>query len=466
MSFRKILGASLALVAGGVGVAQAINPASVPAANRIYFSGATATDNILENVLILQTNGVCQVGTIDIYRGVNQRVIACNAAIPGLVGQPIAFFKESLGGSGNGVNPVANATPLQFLDVDNPSFSCTGGPTSVPPTATLNGYTERTGCTPNVAQVPGAGISDVEPRLLGASQAQINNLTTQGVLGIVFAPAVSLNLYRALQQAQGLAQNDNPENIPNLTSAQVRALYTGFYADWSQFDDLQPFLPADTTVYVCRRGDTSGTQASYESYVLNQRCVDGVTGFVEATNPACEVPGCNYGPSFANDQVFAGFSSGDVRLCLDARNDQGRWAVGVLSTENTYNNTDRQFRWTRIDGAPPTLEAVANGRYSFFTENVINRRNGALNTTQTAVVNYLAANLGQPAVIAGVNAPFQANPHGDGGVIAVPNFTTINPNPSPVTQAQMRTNPVNSQVRNGNNCTPPISAGDQQSGGI
>lgn len=466
MNLNKILGVSLALVAGSVGVAHAINPATVPAANRVYFSGATATDNILENVLILQTNGVCQAGTIDIYRGTNQRVIACNAAIPGLVGQPIAFFKESFGGSGNGVNPVANATNLQFLDVDNPAFSC-AAPTTVAATTTLNSYTQRTGCTPNVARVPVAGIADVEPRLLGASQAQINNLSTQGVLGIVFAPAVSLNLYRALQQAQGLATNDNPENIPNLTSPQVRALYNGFYADWSQFDDLGPFLPADTAVYVCRRGDTSGTQASYESFILNQRCVDGVTGFVEASTPACEVPGCNYtNAAFGNDQVFAGFSSGDVRLCLDDRNDQGRFAVGVLSTETTYNNTDRQFRWTRIDGAPPTLEAVANGRYTFFTENTINRRNGALTANQTTVVNYISANLGQPTVIAGVNAPFQANPHGDGGVIAVPNFGTIVPNASPVSQADMRTNPVNSQVRNGNNCTPPISAGNQQSGGL
>lgn len=466
MSLFKTIGAGLALAVGCVGAAHAIDPATVPAANRVYFSGATATDNILENVLILQTGGVCQAGTIDIYRGTNQRVIACTANIPGLVGQPIAFFKESLGGSGNGVNPVANATNLQFLDVDNAGFAC-AAPTNVAATATLNAYTQRTGCTPNVARVPGAGISDVEPRLLGAAQTQINALTTQGVLGIVFAPAVSLNLYRALQQAQGLAQDDLPANIPNLTSAQIRGLYTGFYADWSQFEDLAAQgVPADSGVYVCRRGDTSGTQASYESYVLNQRCVDGVTGIVEATTSACEVPGCNYSATYANDAVFAGFSSGDVRLCLDARNDQGRWAIGTLSTEQTYNNTDRQFRWTRIDGAPPTLEAVANGRYSFFTENVINRRNGALNANQTIIVDYLVANLGQPSVIAGINAPFQANPHGDGGVIAVPNFATINPNPSPVTQAAMRTNPVNSQVRNGNNCTPPISAGGQQSGGL
>lgn len=138
----------------------------------------------------------------------------------------------------------------------------------------------------------------------------------------------------------------------------------------------------------------------------------------------------------------------------------------MISTENVYNSTDREFRYIRIDGELPTLESVANGRYSFFTENTVNRRNGALNATGTTLVNYLVANLGQPSIIAGINAPFQANAHGDGGVIAVPNFSTINPNASPVTQAAMRTNPVNSQVRNGNNCTPPISAGNQQSGGL
>ena len=95
----------------------------------------------------------------------------------------------------------------------------------------------------------------------------------------------------------------------------------------------------------------------------------------------------------------------------------------------------------------------------------INRRNGALNSTGTTLVNYLANNLGTPSVVAGINTPFRANAHGHGGVISVPNFATIFPNASPVTQTAMETNPVNSQVRNGNNCTPPISAGNQQSGG-
>mgnify|MGYP000464332713 CR=1 FL=1 len=463
MNLTKQLAAAALLTLGCVSAAHAINPASVPAANRVYFGGATATDNILENVLILQTGGVCTAGTIDIYRGTNQRVIACTAAIPGLVGQPIAFFKESLGGSGNGTTPVANGTSLQFLDVNNAAFACTSGPTPVAATATLNAYTVRTGCTPSIAQVPGAGVADVEPVLLGATPAQIGNLTTNGVLGILFNPAVSLNFYRAMQTAQGLALNDLPANVPSLTSAQIRALFTGFYADFSQFDDLTP--PADSTVYVCRRGNSSGTQASFESYFLNQRCVDGVAAFVEPTTTSCLGSGCGWSPAFAADAVFAGSGSGDVRACLDARNDAGSWAISVLSTETTYNNTDRQFRFIRVDGELPTLESVANGRYSFFTENVINRRNGALNANQSTLVQYLIANLGQPSIIAGINTPFQANAHGDGGVIAVPNFATIVPNASPVTQAAMRTNPVNSQLRNGNNCTPPISGGNQQSGG-
>lgn len=308
MSFIKQLGAGLVLAAGCITAAHAINPATVPAANRVYFSGATATDNILENLFLLQTNGVCQAGTIDVYRGTGQRVIACTAAIPGLAGQPIAFFKESAGGSGNGVNPVANSTSLNFLDVDNAAFAC-AAPTTVNAVPPLNGYTNRTGCTPNVARVPAAGVSDVEPKLLGASSAQINNLTTQGVLGIVFNPAVSLNLYRALQTAQGLGATDGPADVPSLTSAQLRGLFTGFYADWTQFDDLAGVAPADSAVYVCRRGDSSGTQASFESYLLNQRCVDGVTGIVEASTPACEAGGCVWGAGFAADIVFAGSGS-------------------------------------------------------------------------------------------------------------------------------------------------------------
>lgn len=477
MKFPIKLGAG-AVLAVACASAYAIPPANVPAANRVYFGGATATDGVLENLFRLQVGGICQNGTIDIYRGTNQRAIFCTGVAPGLVGVPIGFWKESLGGSGNGTTPVADGTSLQFLDVYNPAFACTGGPTPIAGTATLFGYTERTGCTPSIAQVPPAGVADVEPRLLNASQSQINNLQTAGVLGIVFSPAVSLNLYRALQVAQGLTQNDLPANVPSLTSSQVRALYSGFYADWNQLldDDAASgtplpgaagvTAPADTVVYNCRRGRSSGTQASFESYFLNQRCAPGVTGFVEPDDSACAASGCVWNSgTYLDDVIFAGSGTGDVRLCLDAHNDNNTWAIGTISTENLFNNTDRQFRYIRTDGTLPTLEETANGAYHFFTENVMNRRVGALSGVPLTLVNYMQSNLGRPALLTGINSGFQ-NTSGDGGVLAVPNFSTINPNAAPATVAELRANPVNGQTRGGNNCSAPLMTADSVVGGL
>src|SRR5262245_1095980 len=125
-----------ACAAGGMwsGAALAVVPSAVNANNILYVSGATATDQQLEDLGRLITGGLC-VGTtstttttIRIYRGVsNQRVTLCQGAGTGLAGNNIGIAKESGGGSERGIGPVAAGdTSLTWLNVKASNFACGG----------------------------------------------------------------------------------------------------------------------------------------------------------------------------------------------------------------------------------------------------------------------------------------------------------------------------------------------------
>ena len=73
MTSRKLMSGALAGAAILVGsTAYALPPSDYTSGDApldVYFSGATATDNILENTFLDLTGGVCAPGTIDIYHG-------------------------------------------------------------------------------------------------------------------------------------------------------------------------------------------------------------------------------------------------------------------------------------------------------------------------------------------------------------------------------------------------------------
>jgi ABC-type phosphate transport system substrate-binding protein len=504
------LGAAVALaVAGTAAQALPLSDYDSTVVN-VYFGGATATDNVLENTALAITGGYCLPGTIDIYRGTNERVIFCRVDSTRVAGFPnspgfakVAFHKESQGGSSNGVNPLIDvafgqAHILRWLDLDQlrveVANSCGAG-AAVGATGTLNGYQNHPSCTTLLTPVDTAGstgangrydvnggISDTEPALSypAPTAPQIARLTSRAGLGILFGVPVSLNLYRALQIAQGKAQTDNAADIPSLTSEQIRGIWTSNIADWTSITDangtalpsvagVTPPTGGDTTIYICRRVGTSGTQASFESYWLNQRCATGVATFIDPNDGSTvdDVSWFTANPN--NGNVNAGPSSSNVRSCLNIYgNSNGLWAIGVLSTEVTAQNmADGNLRMVAIDGAAPTLQNVANGAYDFWTENTLNRVAtgfpGALPSgdLRLALLQHIENNLRLPTLLAQVNTPFQNRPWGDGGVLSIPNGTTINPNSSPASVTEMRTNPVNTGTRAAlgtvNNCSPALS---------
>jgi hypothetical protein len=492
--------------------------ASYPAgATRIYLGGATATDNTLEEGLISQVGGLCNPSLpINIYRAANQRVVICTtrASLAGDTqaanwtnfgaNRVVAIHKESNGGSSNGIVPIKDAAlgthNLQWLNVNGLTGECTVS--TVAANTNLAGYINHNNCSlVTIGDAQGAnphgGISDTEPEL--SSPAVLDAglyMTLVSPLDIVFGIPVTKNLYQALQIAQFgdtspcdtnpaanayTISDTNPACVPSLNSPQIRSLYSQAYADWdsiirradgtplSQIPGVvKPVLVdgvPDTAVRICRRVASSGTQAGAESFWLGQRCVATNQLFATPSDNSTVTDTTNVPADFVNGLVNAAVSSGNVRTCLQTAQTGNWWGIGVLSTEVTASNLSGagdSFRFVAIDGYAPTLANVTNGNYQYFTSNVVSTAlSTAALSTEGQVMRVLGTLiLGNPAVLANLNATFAGRPWGNGGILAKQGTPTVpaNTNTAPYSDAEMSARPVNTLTKGGNNCLHPWAA--------
>jgi hypothetical protein len=506
----------------------------------LNISGATATDRSLLDILLDKTTGVCadvasgQTNTAEVYTtednvlGIgggtfttqNYTVICTLRTIQGSnpAGSVVSVSKYS-GGSGNGINQVATGTLLasdatrgrKWVDVG----SCTtatptadaGNSTRIAadvylncPVATLGYFTKR-------------GIADVEPGLLsavnpffgvvgGPTAANIANISSANGVGVGFAPVVSVRLFDALRAAQGLntgacagldgaAAGSVPTAcVPSLSLAAIRTYFQGGLT--SQVGALAVAAgqvntaaiagtnsTTDPQMYICRRETSSGTQVSFQSYYLQQGCTSAQRSFVTSGNSG----GGQAWSSAGADQTFrvwAGNGASEVKACMNARNANGQFAIGLLSTENPMDVTD-SWRYIRIDGVASSLEQTQRGSYMFYTENAIispsNALNNTLSTQQNDLANAIRTNLRNAAALVASNVQHFQTSGGvsgwTGGLIAIPANAGGAWAPS---QAGAATNPANSQTKAityggaANNCTPSgqpkTGAGQIWAGGI
>lgn len=471
---------------------------------QVYAGGATATDNVLENLSRAVTGGYCVAGTIDIFTAANERAVFCEtngARVTGFLASPntqIAFFKESQGGSSNGVNPliaVANSTGHTLRWLDLAALKAATGCTTVALLAAdtgqtgLNNVTRRWSCNATLTAVDTAGsatfdvnmgISDTEPGLSFPTPSAVNvaKLAADPGVHISFGVPVTQALYTALQQAQGLTVGDSPTQVPSLTRSQLRGLFSGALFDWNQIttpagDGLQASAltttnPANTSIYVCRRVASSGTQATAEAYWLGQRCFSGGSAFVEPNDNSSVTNTVWVPANVANGNVNAGVSSGNVRTCMNTYNTANVWGLGVLSNE-VESGQLTGFRMIAIDGVAPTLANTANGLYDYYSENVTTTiasgNPGFIDVSLSAPTNrgklirHIQKNISEPVTLAGINSPFVGRPWGNGGSMAIPGAAAT-PNASPVSAATMQTNPVDTSSKFGNNCSGAITFRD------
>lgn len=530
-SLKVAVAGALALAGAN---ALALTPSEIQTASSngtlvtLYVSGATATDNAFENLFKIDdaTYRVCQPNTLDIYYyksasgSVSQRALTCTAAFSGTGvtsgTTKLALLKESAGGSANGIIYPAAGTALTFIDLVNSgsnfATACasvtTTGNTLPSATGTFNtrdcGHVLSSSTASTVTRssfVPTAGISDIDPTSFvgtgGVTAAHDSALTRKRTsVAVTFNPIVSVPLFTALQRAYGYIGSTASEStaslstVPSLPSSALRAIFNGnSVLNASEVNvngvklstQLSGLADQSGDIYLCRRGDTSGTMTSFKLHFLAQGCNKNVASniaFVGPDTASCVTSGCTWNnTTYGNDYVFAGSGSGDVRSCMDYQSSQGRLAVGVASTEAKPGTSSNRYRYVKVDGAEPTLKAVMEGRYNFFTENTFNDKfPGTSASGAQTLWDKLYSSVGNSTAISELNRSWRTSVAltgtddgtADTGILDVAsssNATTITNlfSDGAITGTEVRSTPVNSQTRqtlNGgaNNCNLPYQA--------
>lgn len=471
---RKLITAA---VTAALGAAAAPAFALLPGAsigNDTYISGASAQ----EGQMLAFMRWGCQAGTLDVFRQSNQFIYACtrNASRIGTSAANIVVYKSSVGGSGNGILPVAQAATLAFMDFAslNTSTQC-AAPTTVAATTDLIAYNDYVCTQPTVNHLTEIGLSDVEPAqfigiLPGLTTALAGRLDVHSSNQLLFGIPVTKSLRDALQGAQGLTVGAEDEaNMPSLSKVQLTGIYSGSIITWDQVG-LNNANDPYNAIWVARRVSSSGTQTGARIYFLNDPCAKNMAQFVFDTDPAVA---SNPAACSSADPISAGYSlvsqgsgSGDVVNCLNAHDANGRWAVGVLSTEFVPGSGN--WRFVKIDGSAPTLYNAAEGRYQYVTEATNQWRNGGapspLAGDDLAFGNSMKAGFNSAPIIKSLNQNY-VQLFGQGGALGVPGGS--NTPSDPVTTANILTNPVNVFTHSGggstNNCQPlqPSGAGSK-----
>jgi hypothetical protein len=415
----------------GAAVALALLAAPAFAAptegNTLYIAGATAVDRTLFESLLDQTNGVCDGALpINVYTKVagtgtspalipasyGNWTVHCTVRTGlALAGTEIGVAKSS-SGSEFGIDPVADGlstfagSSITFANVAGACATAVSVPANVANSRLA--YTLNQTCGSTAATAPQVGVSDVEPALFGASTSVKSRLTNNGALVTPFTMTVSLNLYRALQTAQGItgacatdtASTQSDACTPNVTIAQVRSLMSQNVYALSQISGAAgaafdtTYAAVDPTILVCRRGDTSGSQKSFERLFFGQNCggrspvlavASDATAVAGSTN--CKTTGCTWTSpatpaalatgTLAPNYVFQGSGSGDVEKCLDYAAANNIFAVGILSADRVPSDAaTTRFRYVKIEGVLPSVENVIAQKWSYNTENVFTNPTG------------------------------------------------------------------------------------------
>jgi hypothetical protein len=499
MKLSKVQLAVSAAIALAAGNASALPLSTITGSEvKLYVSGATATDGAFANLTRVKESlgGICVDGSLDSYEysaatpgTVNQRLNYCtgSANAGAAAGLRIMIAKESVSGSAAGVTPVAREQARDFLPFTLADLgACEAVASTVVAAGDFASYTYHRCDSGQVAAlasvIPNAGISDIDPTtfvgLGGVTAADATDLAATSTVAVAFNPIVSIPLYRALQTAQGLANDDTLANVPSMTLSQLRGIFSGSLTDGTQLWSRTPsgssaqVATSSKVIRVCRRGNTSGTMTSFKILFLGEGCSKNsgsigsfvkpavvFTGAVEdpetgdiilsgEINP--ETSGVSWSTSVTiyNDagalitngyggvRVFAGGGSGDVRSCIgfhSAANGAttisqslGNFAVGTASTENrpaaiTTNASLATYRYIRVDGVEPTLKATMEGRYPYFTENTINRAQTGSNTisgNELALYGAVVAGLGKSTVLLNINSSWTDALQRSGGALS------------------------------------------------
>jgi len=417
---------------------------AIAAGRVVYISGASAPTRIVYTAF----HSFCEPGTGDAYGSEsmldnvnvtpgdvswkNFLAYSCTfkSTTPLWATQDVVLFHTIDGGSFKSVEGMSDDTNLQVMFINEAFAGCTDNGTSV--TALGDNVYDR--CARNLntgnAGRSNGGFSDVEKQIFQDVVAAVpglaaiaNAVTVYPTYAMqTFGVAATPDLYAALQASQGLIntvandgepcdQVNSPACQPSITHRQYASIavsnpFSAAHADW-RF--LVPGLAQP--VYLCRRVDTSGTQAASNVYFLRNPCGRGPATFgerVAASQANDEVPG-----AFEIDELA---STGNVKSCLSVA---GRYAVGVISGENLRTGgTDDDWFWLKLGGTAINEDAfhrasAVQGRYDFAYEIVLHLHDslsqtgpGGDNPNRPFLLQALAGQMSSPGFAANVRGLF------------------------------------------------------------
>lgn len=394
MTFTKI---ALAAVATLAIAAQA-------QAATVNLTGASATSIAYVKAL----KGLCG-GTFTVYKTDatttalgNFFTAKCSSNFSGLsnaggVAVDAVAFNVS-GGSFTAVSGSAGTATFAFVPT-------TGG-TAAAGTANLAGISLQTGVTASLTGLKSrGGFLDIEPTAFpeseliaaGVSASTLSAKTTPASFSQLFGVAVSNDLYRALQNAQGItvpggADHRLPAYQPSISRAQYTAIVVDAFNSAKQ--DVTDLLgvPAGKLT-LCRRVSTSGTQASSNQYFLNTFI--GSDGANAGAYGVADLATYGAGSGLDTYEVQEGGGTSDARNCLNANG----YGIGVLSLENNPAATIATgelggYRFVKLNGVAAydgagSVASAKNGSYEFWYQS----QKFANDATGTAVLDAIDAEL-------------------------------------------------------------------------
>ncbi len=238
-------------------------------------------------------------------------------------------------------------------------------------------------------------------------------------VAVAFNPIVSVPLFTALQRAYGTINDQQTEvtnslaAIPSLPSSVLRAVFNGtsvltadeITVNGQNVGDHIADFAGGSDIYVCRRGDTSGTMTSFKLHFLNQGCSE--PGHHRSVRRAgrrhCGL-GLRLERHLSGPLRVRRLGLGRRAFVRRLSSQRGRLAIGVASTEAKPGASSNRFRYIKVDGAEPTLKAVIEGRYSFFTENTFNDKFPSTSASGSQTLwDKLYASIGNSTAISELN---------------------------------------------------------------
>ncbi|WP_347990140.1 hypothetical protein [Methylomonas sp. AM2-LC] len=489
------------------------------AAVSINLAGSSEQDRLLQSIL---SGDICTSGSLVIFKdndgGTTNTTywggrwtsyyctVAVKASTPvSLQSKILAVNKRSAGGSGYGVLPLVNnpttgktpfpinfmaetATNCKMQDTTQtiPTYGCTASETS--------GHIAGT----NTALViPDAGVLDSNPGLYTGVNtvldfgvpilaSDVATLTVANGAALTFGVPVTLDLYKALQAAQGLNTGScslgaygytgaTAACMPSLTRYHMAALISGGAQNWEQFsfngtnlvtaaESAGVAAPGDMLVHYCQGTAGSGAAANQYAKFLNSPCnanaaspvadnraAGGVAVshiYTSADMEAC-LDDLQNGTSNAVDYVTGGSVNANVKA----------WGFGAIAADkNAVSSTSTYahgYRYIKVDGFTPTLQNVVNGSYSNWAQTswVISKSATIAPTgAKLDAINYIRSEstLGTVLPLANVVQSF-----GTAGYLGLP--TPYGPAANVISNPVNTSNPVTPMAYTaGDNCSVPV----------